>query len=587
MERKRTIVMKKILIVALVLVASAGGAFWFFHRTGDEAILPAQLLPRETLAMIETVDLPKSLHEFKSGPLGQALGKIDLEACLQSFDTEPEAISSIARLQAQAKDAMESPWFGALFGDLAVIAVLAPDTDATGMTPDRLWRASAVLILQSRQPSDMIRWIGMIFSTGVTVASQTTNGVRMDRIETPDGPPLFVATHRGLTLAALDPAPIVRCLAPAGDSRPSLADSADYVLLRKESGAAEETRCFAWVHLSHVLDLMADLAKARGDEKIDPNKIVAPLAAFTRARPVMAATASTEGGVHHQRWRVRFTAEDLAPETVPMIGVRPQPNPTLAWMPESLMYYSWHNNLRGLLASVLNLSHLDTDNESKFKENFSARTGVEVEKAVGALGGQLAFLIRDIRMGGILPVPELALMVETGQPETIDRMVETIVRNSGMAMETEALGATTIRYLALPQGEALSPAYAVENGFAILASNRDLLKTLLDREKNTRRLPGSALFKAVDRGLSDPNNRVDFLRPDQAAARLKEMLDLGLSLAMMSGKQQDSRRIAYLSDNVLVPILDALSAYKAVGSRTISEGRAIQTDVYVLKPSPP
>ena len=154
-------------------------------------------------------------------------------------------------------------------------------------------------------------------------------------------------------------------------------------------------------------------------------------------------------------------------------------------------------------------------------------------------------------------------------------------------METEAWGATTIRYLALPQGEALSPAYAVGNGFAILASNRALLKTLLDREKNAPRLPDSALFKAVDRGLSGPNNRVDFLRPDQAAARLKEMLNLGLSLAMMSGKRQDSHRIAYLSDNVLAPLLEALSAYKAVGSRTFSEKNAIQADVYVLKPSSP
>jgi hypothetical protein len=91
----------------------------------------------------------------------------------------------------------------------------------------------------------------------------------------------------------------------------------------------------------------------------------------------------------------------------------------------------------------------------------------------------------------------------------------------------------------------------------------------------------------VDKGLSSPNSKMAFLRMDHIAAKSRELITWGLSLAMMSGKVKDPHQITCLTDDVLTPIFDALARYPAMGSRTVNEENAVQADAYVLMPSTP
>jgi hypothetical protein len=578
--------MKKVfVVVVLLLVAAAGGVFWFYGRQPAEVIQPAQVLPHDTLVMLEAVDLKESLDEFRAGPLGRALVGIDWPACMQTFNAAPAEIQRVQRIQAQIAAAVDSLWFDALFGDRAVFAVLAPASPDPATPPETVLRQSALMVLQPRQSSEMIQWVGKMFAGNVTISPVETDGIRMDKVAAPDAPAFFVAAHRGLMLAALEPAPIVRCLKSGAEKRTPLADSPEFLQLRNELKLPGTPRSFAWIDLHRIYDQWAAPLQQQGVEDAAANEVLKLWAGFNRAKPVMAAAGATNGNLSHQRWRLRYNAADLSPEAARMLDIPPQPNATLPWIPDRLLYYGWHNNLRQVIESVANLSRLDAEQAEAFREKFTAAAGVPFDDALSAFGDEFALLIQDVKMGGLFPLPVLALMTEVNQPEVIERLVQSAVSRSGMALQTEDYMQIPIRYLALPYGEDLSPAYAFRDGFWMAASSRQLLKTLL--ANSDAGLLKDPMFKSVDMGLSAPNNKMAFLRMDRIAAKGKELITWGMSLAMMSGKVKNPRQITCLTDDVLTPIFDALARYPAMGSRTANEENALQADIYVLMPPTP
>jgi hypothetical protein len=577
--------MKK--IVAIVLLVAAAGAIWFYTRPPEEMLQPAQVLPRDTLVMIEAVDLKESLDEFRAGPLGQAISGIDWAACMQAFNAAPEEVRRMQQLQAQLSAAVDSLWFDALFGDRAVLAVLTPPTTDPSVPPETIWRQTALILLQSHPSSEMIQWIGKMFAGNVTISPVEMDGVRMDKVEAPDTPAFFVAIRHGLMLAALEPAPIVRCLAPKADNRANLVDSPDFASLREEMKLPGTARSFAWIDLHQIYDHWVAPLQRQGVEDVAAKEVLKLWDGFNRAKPVIAAAGTRDGDLSHQRWRLRYNAADLSPKAARMFEIPPQPNATLAWIPDRLLYYGWHNNLRQVIESVADLSRLDAGQATEFRQKFVAGTGVSFEDAVGAFGDQFALLIQDVHTGGLFPVPILALMAEAEKPEIIEQLVATAASTSQLTLATEQHGQTLIRYLALPYGENLSPAFAFRDGFWMVASNRQLLKTLLAESQAGASLVQDPMFKAVDKGLSEASNKVTFLRVDRIAAKTKEIATWGLSLAMMSGKVKNPRQITCLSDDVLTPILDALARYPAMGSRTVNEANTVQADTYVRMPPVP
>lgn len=578
--------MKKIVVVVL-LVAAAGGVFWFYGRHPAEVIQPAQVLPRDTLVMLEAVDLKETLDEFRAGPLGRAISGIDWPGCMRAFNATPAEIQRVQQLEAQLATAIDSLWFDALFGDLAVLAVLAPAPPGPAAPPETLWRQTALMVLQPRQSSEMIQWIGKMFAGDVTITPVDRDGVRLDKVEAPDTPAFFVAAHHNLMLAALEPAPIVRCLKPGTEKRMSLADSPEFVQLRKEMELTGKPRSFAWIDLHRIYDHWVAPLQRQGVSDGAANEVLKLWAGFNRARPVLAAAGAVDGNLSHQRWRLRYNAADLSPEVARMLDIPPQPNATLAWIPDKLLYYGWHNNLAQVIQSVANLSRLDSDEAETFRQKFTAATGVPFENALNAFGDEFALLIQDVKIDGLFPLPMLALMAEVERPEIIEQLVESAVARSGMTLQTENHGRIPIRYLALPYVADLSPAYAFHEGFWLAASSRQLLKTLLANSDAGPRLVQDPMFKAVDKGLSAPNNKMAFLRLDRIAAKSRELITWGLSLAMMSGKVKKPRQITCLTDDVLTPIFDALVRYPAMGSRTVNEENAVQMDTCVLMPSTP
>jgi hypothetical protein len=114
----------------------------------------------------------------------------------------------------------------------------------------------------------------------------------------------------------------------------------------------------------------------------------------------------------------------------------------------------------------------------------------------------------------------------------------------------------------------------------MLAVNRGLLEHMLN-EKGTNRLNGYPSFQAVNRGLTDKNNQVFYMRTEGLVAKAHEVINWALARMAMSkpAEADQARQIVELGIN---PLLDGLSMFKAVGGRTYSVESQINSDIQVL-----
>jgi len=579
--------MKRIVLAIVILgVVAAAGAVWYVYRPLAQAALPEEMLPGETLMVVEAMNLKETIAAFQKSPLGQALAGIDAEAALRQTQARPEDIAQFLQVRDQFRDGLASPWFDTLFGQRVTLAILPgplPKDAASGPQVAMKW---GLMILKPSQPAEMISYIGKMFSGDVTVTPMETDGVKLDRLEAPNGPPVFAAISRGLGFVALDPEPIVRCLSQKGSAGAKLAQAPQYKAFQAELTKPGATRFFAYLNLHDVINQITDAAGRLnpGDETL--NQMKGLWEEFNRARPMAAMSLDDDGaGMTHGRGVLKYNAKDLGPEIAGLLTIQPQKNETLAMMPAEPIYYGWQNNLKHMLKGSLNSSSLKDEHRAAIKDQFMRVTGVSIDEAIDAVGDQFVILFQDVRIEGMFPVPELALMMEVRKPEVIERMVDAAIngpQGAPMPMETEDYNGIPIRYAVLPYGDDISPAYACAKGFCVIASNRRILKSIFTPDAGAN-LAASKGFKAVDKGLSDANNQVAYLNSKRAIERTEGLLKWGLSFAAMSGKVKDENTLQYFSEKVAAPLFKGLAMYQNMGFRSVIQENGVQSDFYVQK----
>jgi hypothetical protein len=185
-----------------------------------------------------------------------------------------------------------------------------------------------------------------------------------------------------------------------------------------------------------------------------------------------------------------------------------------------------------------------------------------------------------LNMGGMFPIPELALFVQVRQPDVIDQLIRHQAEQFNLPVLKESYKGTDLQYVMLPLGEDMSPAYAFSKGFCTLALNRTLLKSMLD-EDGTNRLSSHPSFKAVNQGLTDENNQVFYMRTDGLVAKTRDIVNWALTWMAMA-KPNEGDQVRQIVELGVYPLLDGLSMFKAMGGRTYTQGDRINSDMQML-----
>ena len=581
--------MRKIIIVAVVvLIAISAGAYIYFFQPFAEQAAITDVLPADTLVMVRVCELKRQIEAFRDGRMGQKLSGIDLPTLLTMMEVGPAQREVILQGLEDIKTAVESPWFDVLFGRDISIALLNGDYDLQIQHPQDLgvMLDAIVLVAQPRQPTHVLESLNAMLRTQSPVKTQPYRQWEIHEIPLKNGPSVYYALDQGLMIAGLAVGPVQRCLDQSLDPAASLSLAEAYQRYGADLLKPKGLELLAFANVEGGLALFDRIIDR---QPFDANEVEMLRSQMVRMRGIQTihmAHFDDGGELVRTKLIMGIDRRQMSPALLGATGIRPMDNPTLKYIPKDAMLYSWQNtvDLKLYWQEFQQSPGVTADDIAEVRRTVATQTGMDLETLIAAFGTQAGFLVNTINMNGMFPIPEIALFIETVDPDRVDGLIKAQVSQFNMPLMQETYNGTDLHYVALPLGDALSPAYTFSEGFCTLAINRNLLKAMLDAP-DTDHLGDSPGFQSVDRGLSDANNNIFYMDTQRLLTATRELIGRSLTwmaLAKPDGVQK-ARQIAELG---IYPLLDGMATMRAVGGRTTMADDHIRSDVLMLLDRP-
>lgn len=567
--------MKKLAAVLLIACA-AGFAVWYTLQPSQPlrpSLQPSDLLPADTLLTLEMVDLEKKIEEFKSCRLGRNLATIDFSAVLQQLDTPPEVLDRFEKTKTTILSNMDSNLFKELFGQETTLAIL-PFEDHH-LRPDKPQQAlnMIVIISRPRHNTELIEFAAQLLKEKLNYQTEDYNGYTIKRFVTENDFPVCYTTVDGLMVTATDSRLIKRCLDLASSAKPSsLSANGDYVNLRNQLHSLE-TVMFTYNNTSESVENILSLLQQRATASEQQAVIESYSAAFKGLNAIGAAFYDDGSQLLTNKVLVMFDKVKMDPLYRKTYSIQPAINHTLPMVPQDLLAYYWTNILEP--QAYFNNQLIDNRTRQELKAELKANFDIDLDDLLTAFGNQFGFILSDIGIGGMVPIPKLTLLVEVKNKEMVAKLFNAIILDSNLNMMEEDFEGTSINHIVLPLGADVQPAYAFFHDFCILSSSPELIKQMIRTHQNGGRITDSEAFQNVNQGLTDKNNTVVFVKNDRLIDAIQGLIGWGSNMLALKNRDFAAKsRIAV--EQVIHPILDGMKMYKTIGARSVFNENTIE-----------
>jgi len=571
-----------LVVIALVALAAAGAAYYYFSRPIVQHVAIEAVLPAETVSLIKICDLTQQIEELKSELLGQSLAKMDLPAILDLLEVSRVDRNNIMRFRDQVQATVSSTWFDILFGREIALALqpLALDLNNLKNFSKKQVLDALVIIGRPKQPARVLESLNRMFAKELKIQTQPYKQWEIKQFLLEDGQPVYFALTDELVIAGMSLNLLQRCLDQSLDPGSSLLQAKAFNTYCGDLFKPGQTDLILFGDFDYFISTAREVARAQVEKEPEMAVLEMQLAKMKGLTALAMASYDDGGPLLHNRLVFGIDRNGLSPTLERAFGVKPADNPTLKNTPSEVLMYSWQNNfdLSFYWQEFQKNPELTPENIEKIKQEFSQNTGLELDSFLAAFGNQLAFLINDINTNGMFPIPEVALQFEVKKPGMIDQVIQKLGGQMGMPMQQETHNGVDLTFVALPLGADLSPAYVCQHGFCTIAVNKRLLKSILDAPKNNS-LGDQPDFQVVDQGLSGQNNQISFMNVTSMIAKSREVASW--SLAWMAATQPDQGKKAQkVAELVLNPLLDGFSMVNSIGSRVYVKDDRLVNDIY-------
>ncbi|MDL1983580.1 MAG: DUF3352 domain-containing protein [Deltaproteobacteria bacterium] len=570
--------MKKVVMLIVVLGLVAIGISYLLKPAHKE-VKPAKLLPADTLLMVELVNLEKSIDGFKSGKLGQKLNEIDLTGVMQDLEVPIKAIEEYEKTKSAVLSTLDSMLFKELFGQEAVLAILPLKID--NLTPEGLKKALGSLVLISRPKSsaELVEFVSRILTKNLKFQTEVYAGYEIKSFELDSDITVYYSLADGLLVATLDRQAIITCLDLRKNQQPSLDQNEYYRNLRSKL-ASSGTKTFVYNNTTKMYESILNISRLiiKEEEFSDTER---SLAAFNGLKAIGFASYDDGSDLLQDRTLVMIDKKGLEPVYAKAYFTKPGKNKTLQIVPDNTLFYYWANNLhlKSLWDIYFENQYLNDEEKESMKTSLEKETGVSFDEVLQAFGNQFGLILTDINTGGLFPIPKLTFFVEIANQDTTAKLMDSVTQKSGMVLQKEEFNDIKINYIMLPFGNDVQPAYAFFNGFCIVSINHQLIKDIISTYKNGDNITTDKDFPAVNKGLTDKNNNIMFVKFDQLIDKIKELVVFGRNMIVLKD-QGEAEKAAIVISGVINPALDGLKMYKTIGSRTFTKEDEIEADIY-------
>ncbi len=574
----------KSLIAAIAALALAliGVIGWYLLKPSPpEGITPAKLLPKNTLLAVEFIDLEKSIDEFKSSKLGKKLKEADLIGVLKAQGTEKNVIENYNKVKSAFLSAVDSLLFKELFGRKVLVAILPVPIEQPTDFKEVL--SSVVLISQTKHRTGLVDFFNRLVTKKPEYKTREYNGQEITNFELEKNIIVYYSLDDNYLIATFDLKTIQKCLDRKTNKQPSLADNEYYQTLAKRL-AASPYRAFVFNNTKEMYEnITLFLAHLSGSAK--QNKEMKQIAASLenwQGFDAFGSAAYNDGSdILQAKILVMFDKKEMSTEYAKIFSSQPTENRTLKFIPDEPLVYYWTNLIdsKTLLNFYLKTYNLEEKAITSMKAKFKNQTGVELDEALQAIGNQLSFVLTNVKTGGLFPIPEMSLCVQTKNRDTVLKLVNSLIMKSKMELKEEKMNGTKINYLVLPFGNDLQPSYAFMEDFFIVSTNRGLIKNMINAAENGKSIAAGQAFAYVNKGLTDNNNIISFVKIDRLIDRIIDIFEWRVRLRELKAEKQ-SPKSDIVKDKIVIPVIEGLQMYETFGSRSFINGSELEVDSF-------
>jgi len=573
-----------LLTITVIVISAAAGAGWYYLRPVPETgAVPADFLPNDTLATLRLTDLDKSIKNFQESRLGRKLEKIDVIGVMKVLDAPQETIAQYVEIKTAVESTINSILFKELFGQDVLLAVLPVKNDVLKEPQKAL--DSVLLIAHTKRRAALVEFIGGLLSHKMEERTVTEyNGCTITSFQADKDINVFYTLSGGFLLAGFSLDTLKKSVDLKSDPASALVSNHLYQTLSEQLITENNSSFFFHnsdkmrTHITTLMKAYNDMNQSPEDKKVIEQmlKQIDNLKGFNAIG--YAAYNSADNSLQ-SKIRVLIDKTQLMPLYAGTYNFKPEKNRLLSMMPSKTLFSHWTNtiDLDAILKFYLQEAGVkDTEVES-MKDAFKTRTGLIFDEVVQAVGNQYGVVLADIDTGGLFPIPELALAIQTKNQDTLNKLVTSLTQESPMGFKEETYMDVTIKSWNLPFGNMLQPSMAFWDDFCLLSVNLKLLKEMIRLDKEGGGLTNSEAFKNVNQGLTDINNSMTYVKSDILLDKLKATAAWGANMMMLKD-QQASMRIETVLNKLIYPILDGLKMYQTIGSRIVFKDSVIEID---------
>lgn len=555
-----------------IVVVVAGLIIYFLLMAKQEKITSADFLPEKVLMTVEQRELAQLLDEFKLTPLGQTLINLDVEKIGGELELSPEDLSRGMTLYKGVETFFAGPLYREFLGRQFTIALL-PVNGQSPENPDKLVKSSLLLISNPQHNTDVLQLIGSFFSGNLQPTTTKHGKYNLTNYHLDETTDLTVTTVKGYFLAAFDERLVTAGLDRFESRQGILSKYAPYLRLKQDFSGS---KLFAYVSPPDLSDQLKTLESQL--EMIPPEQLEGLLRQWQGWNAAAFGVWKDKGQIRDKTVML-FNKEQLDPLVAGMCSLKPSENKTLAMIPSAVLSYYWTNTLNMHAFWQMFIREMGESEEhlKEFNQDTKALTGMELDQLLSLFGSEASLVLKEIVTTGFVPLPNGCLLVKVAREPELLQMLQTVSKNISLPVQIEEYHGVKLNIIGMSPHPSLQPTYVLHQGYLILASSTELLKTIVDNpgDKGLSSDPGfQQANQILAQRLTHPGNSVSFVR---FASLMKLLKDLASWSSTMYALQdpENAAKAQFLIKEVVLPLLDGLSRYDVIGSRSEIKGDAV------------
>jgi hypothetical protein len=504
---------------------------------------PLELVPEDALLMIDAQNAGAAGQALLASRFGQTVAAIPWPAVLKQLGVPSFWRLLLERQLEEAKSLLATPLLQDILSQRTVLALLPPaSTQQLRANPLPTLLEQTLLLAAPKEAAALLNMVKAASKQPELLYHQ---GVGILIFDLKQGRKLHVAMLGGRLAFSLGLQPVQRSI--DGFVRhfffqqTGLLRSRDYAAMKAATQGKDDF--FLYADLARLWPLLHDAEAAEA------------LPAFR------SLSLFHQGGseVVQVKAAVRFTPDLLPSVQKEILAMGPVLNHTLGKMPASLPFYVWSGWLEPSFWQQALAIEGQQERVEQAEAWFKAQTGLSLSELLSLFGREFSVNIAEISTAGFFPVPRLCFVFEIREQKKAERLLARLI--AGLPTKSEKVAGTRVVSLQAAKGM-LQPSYAFTDGFLLLADSREQLVDILAGQ--TERMAQSKAFQGA---AGKPANLMLFVRAAQLVDGLKELAAWAGTMTAINDEQAGAKS-KVLIDQVVIPLLDSLSACGAISVRS-------------------